>query len=167
MNIQLPQFKSHPGACSPHTKHCVYCRNPNLNFWRLEETGKEEFDCPHGLPVGFIQTPMEVKSAIINTARAMKSIISTAIGVNVAPKEQQDDRLGVCTNCPSGVAKFDKNGKLYTCGIMIDVLRARGEAPCGCVLSLKTADKTQSCPFNHWDEVDKKHEQTNNRNGDI
>lgn len=50
-DIRLPVFKDHPRQCRKDGPLCQRCRNPSLKSWRLSQTGKEEFDCPFGLPM--------------------------------------------------------------------------------------------------------------------
>ncbi|QDU33059.1 hypothetical protein KS4_11000 [Poriferisphaera corsica] len=88
-------------------------------------------------------------NVVKHVSHAGASVAKTSLGINRASKEQVTKRLAVCEKCPGDHAVW-KNGKLYTCGPMLESMKKEGKGTCGCVLNLKARDMAEECPFGWW-----------------
>lgn len=94
----------------------------------------------------------QAATAFQSGTKAALSVAKTTVGIDRLPEDQVEARLAICRQCPSGHARFDKNGDLFTCGSMLDELRKVNpeSKACGCLLNKKARDATQSCPEGYW-----------------
>ena len=86
---------------------------------------------------------------IKKAAHGAKSVAQTTLRPKkyaVSDKEFEH-RLNICRKCKLAVRK---NGKLHTCGPMLEELKQKGKKTCGCVLNKKAKDKRENCPNGYW-----------------
>lgn len=87
-----------------------------------------------------------------NVAGAVVSVTKTSIGIDRVTDDEYAARLAICKDCPGGHVILNADGSPRSCGSMLHAAKARGEGPCGCVLSLKARDRTEDCPKGYWPE---------------
>lgn len=96
----------------------------------------------------------QVLNVMEHAIRGAASIAKTSLGIDRASEEQVEERLNVCRKCPGGHAVW-KDGDIHTCGSMLQSMRDAGQGTCGCILSKKTRDLAENCPFGWWPQSEK------------
>lgn len=93
--------------------------------------------------------------AFTGAAHAAGSVLKTSVLRRDRVSETDyAARLAVCRKCPGGHATFKRDGRLHTCGPMLESMKGNGQGTCGCVLAKKARDAKESCPFGYWPTIE-------------
>ena len=90
-------------------------------------------------------------SKIVLTMQKAPELIRSVLGFGFCDPGLQQDRLMICSECPSGLARPCWPGaKRHCCGgLMKAVAVGKG---CGCVLNRLSGRRRNLCPEGHWAE---------------